>query len=101
MDNISAAAQKVSNTTIVTESASGQTHVNVVREVKTKADLHTDHVTHMHLARLILMLDTATDMTSMMKMIDLLDSSKTKTHVSFSTRYVLKCVFQFFLRFES
>lgn len=101
VDNISAAAQKVSNTTIVTESASGQTHVNVVREVKTKADLHTDHVTHMHLARLILMLDTATDMTSMMKMIDLLDSSKTKTHVSFSTRYVLKCVFQFFLRFES
>ena len=90
MDNISAAAQKVSNTTIVTESASGQTHVNVVREVKTKADLHTDHVTHMHLAKLILMLDTATDMTSMMKTIDLLVSLKIETRVNFSTRYALK-----------
>lgn len=100
MDNISAAVQKVSNTTIVTESASGQTHVNAVKEVKTKADLHTDHATHMHLAKLILMLDTATDMTSMMKMIDLLDSSKTKTHVNFSTRYVLKYVLSRFFSYD-
>ena len=71
------------------ESVSGQTPANVVKEAKTKADLHIDHVTHMHLVRLILMLDTAIDMTSMMKTIDSLVSLKTKTHVNSSTRYVL------------
>ena len=101
MVNTSAAVQKVSNTIIVTESASGQTHVNVVKEVKTKADLHTDHATHMHLAKIMLILDTATNMISMMKTIDLLDFSKTKTHVNISTRYVLKFVFSRFWAWDS
>ena len=74
------------------ESVSGQTPANVVKEAKTKADLHTDHVTHMHLVRLSLMLDTAIAMTSMMKTIDSLVSFKTKTRVNFSTRYVFKFV---------
>ena len=72
------------------ESASGQMPVNVVKEVKTKVDLRTDHVTHMHLAKLILMLDTVTDMTLMMKTIDLLVSLKIETRVNFSTRYKFK-----------
>ena len=74
------------------ESASGQMPVNVVKEVKTKVDLHTDHVTHMHLAKLILILDTVTDMTLMMKTIDLLVSLKIETRVNFSTRYAIKIV---------